>query len=41
MEIASKCMVETFSLTREGRAEFFEGVDSLKYLGWVLHRLYE
>ena len=37
MEIAEKCIGETFSLTGEDGSECFEGVDSFKYLGQVLH----
>ena len=37
MEISAKCMRATFILTGEEVAEFFEGVDSFKYLGLVLH----
>ena len=38
VEIAEKCTGETFSLTGDYRADCFEGVDSFKYLGRVLHR---
>ena len=38
MEIAEKCTGSTFSLMREDGAECFEGVDSFKYLGRILHR---
>ena len=38
MEIAVKCTGATFSLTGEDRAECFEGVDSFKYWGRILHQ---
>ena len=41
MDISAKCTGETFSLTGEGVAECFEGVDSFKYLSRVLHWLDE
>ena len=37
MEIAVKCTGETFSLTGDDRSDCFEGVDSFKYLGQVIH----
>ena len=38
MKIAAKCTGATFSLGEDDKAEFFEEVDSFKYLGHVLHR---
>ena len=38
MEIAAKFTGATFSLGGDDKAEFFEEVDSFKYLGHVLHR---
>ena len=38
MDIAEKCMGATFSITGEDGAECFEGVESFKYLGWILHQ---
>ena len=38
VEIAAKFLGENFSLTGDYRSECFEGVDSFKYLGRVLHR---
>ena len=38
MEIAEKCVGETFSLTGDDRVEFFEGVNSFNYLGRILQR---
>ena len=40
VEIAAKCMGETFSLTGDNIVECFEGVGLFNYLGWVLHRDY-
>ena len=37
VEIADKCMRVTFSLTGEDGLEFIYGVDSLKYLGRIMH----
>ena len=37
VEIARKCTVVNFSITGEDGEECFEGVDSFKYLGRVLH----
>ena len=39
MDIAEKCMGETFSLTGDDGAEFFEGVYYFKYLERVLHQM--
>ena len=41
MEIATKCVGETFSLIGDDGAECFEGLDFFKYLGRVLHRTEE
>ena len=38
VEIEANCTGVTFSLTGNDRAECFEGVESFKYLGRVLHR---
>ena len=38
VDIAAKCMGATFILTGEDGAECFEGVESFKCLGRVLHR---
>ena len=38
MKIETKCTGATFRLTGYDRVVYFEGVDSFKYLGWVLHR---
>ena len=38
VEIAAKCTGSTFSLTGDDGAECFEGVDSFKYLGQVIHQ---
>ena len=37
MKIANKCMEATFNLTGEDGSEKFEGVDSFKYLGRIMH----
>ena len=37
--IASRYVGASFRLTREDKAEFIEGVDTLKYLGQMLDRL--
>ena len=39
MDIAAKCLLVTFSLTGDDGADFFEGVDSFKYLERVLHQM--
>ena len=39
MEIVEKCVGGTFSLTGDDGAEGFEGEDSFKYLGCVLHHM--
>ena len=41
LEIAEKCVGETLSPTGYDGAKYFEGVDSFKYLGRVLHRMDE
>ena len=41
VEIASKCTGATFSLTEDDGAEYFDRVDSFKYLGRFLHRIDE
>ena len=38
VEIAAKCVGVNFSLTGDDAAEFFEEVESFKYLVCVLHR---
>ena len=38
MEIATKCTGATFSITGDYGSDCFEGVDSLKYLGRILHQ---
>ena len=37
VKIANKCMEATFNLTGEDGSEKFEGVDSFKYLGRIMH----
>ena len=39
VEISAKCVGENFSLMGDDGAECFEGVESFKYLGSVLHRM--
>ena len=39
--IAAKCTGAKFSITGEDVAEYFEGVDSFKYLGRIQHRMDE
>ena len=41
MEIVEKCTGDTFSLTGVDRVEYFEGGDSFKYLGRILHQAHE
>ena len=36
--IASQCAEAYFILTGEDKAECIEGVETLKYLGWMLER---
>ena len=41
MEIAAKCTGAAFSLKEDEKAYWFEGLDSFKYLGRVLHQAYD
>ena len=41
VEIAAKCTGATFVLMGKDGVEYFDRVDSFKYLGRVLHRLDE
>ena len=41
VEISANCMGATFSLTGVDRVECFEGVESFKYLGRILHQAHD